>query len=348
MRNQITSSRCHFALVAFALSLGMAVAVQAAAKGFTTEKSATGIVIKHDGQPFSEYVITEANKPYLFPVYGPGGKSMTRAFPMQQVEAEAKGKYQDHYHHRGIYFGHENINGADSWMELGSVTGGKPQDQLNEKQKASLTKYSTKMGAIKHRAFKEIISDATHAVLVTENDYVNYKGEKSVTEIRRLTFRVEGDTRSIDWDQEFTAGEGDATFGDAKDAGLSIRVAHTMAVDSKQGGRLITSTGALDKDAWSKRAPWADYSGPVDGETLGVAIFNHPASFRYPTSWHARTYGLFTANCFGSLDKADPNGPHTLKKGEKLVLHHRFYFHKGDEKAGNVAAAYERYAKEKK
>ena len=70
--------------------------------------------------------------------------------------------------------------------------------------------------------------------------------------------------------------------------------------------------------------------------------------FRSPTSWHVRTYGLFTANCFGTLDKNDPNGPHTLKPGEKLVLRHRFVFHKGDEKAGNIAAAYERYAKEKK
>ncbi|NBR85098.1 MAG: hypothetical protein EB141_05195 [Verrucomicrobia bacterium] len=341
-------SRRHFGLLLGTLALGLAASAQAAGKGFTAEKSAAGATIKFDGQPFAEYVIGEANKPYLFPVYGPTGKQMTRAFPMQNVEAEVKGKYQDHYHHRGIYFGHENINGSDSWMELGSVTGGKPEDQLNEKQKASLTKYTTKMGAIKHRAFKEITADATHAVLVTENDYVNYKGEKIVTELRRLTFRVEGDTRSIDWDQEFAATEGDVTFGDAKDAGLSIRVPYTMAVDAKQGGRLITSTGALDKDAWSKRAPWADYSGPVEGDTVGVAIFNHPSSFRHPTSWHARTYGLFTANCFGSLDKKDPNGPHTLKKGEKLVLRHRFFFHKGDEQAGKVAAAYERYAKEKK
>jgi hypothetical protein len=37
-----------------------------------------------------------------------------------------------------------------------------------------------------------------------------------------------------------------------------------------------------------------------------------------------------------------------LKKGEKLVLRHRFYLHAGDEKTGGVAAAYERYAKEKK
>ena len=141
--------------------------------------------------------------------------------------------------------------------------------------------------------------------------------------------------------------EGEVTFGDKKDAGLSIRVPTSMAVDTKKGGRIVTSTGITDKDAWSKRAPWVDYSGPVDGETLGVAMLNHPGSFRHPTSWHVRTYGLFTANCFGTLDKDDPNGPHTLKQGEKLVLRHRFVFHKGDEKAANIAAAYDRYAKEK-
>ena len=341
-------SRRQFVVATATLALGLAASAHAAGKGFTTEKTATGVTVKFDGQPFAEYVITEANKPYLFPVFGPTGKLMTREWPMRNVEAEAKGKYQDHYHHRGIYFGHENINGADSWMERGSATGGTPDEKLSEKQKATLTKYLAKMGYIKHRAFKEISADATKAVLVTENDYVNSKGEKSVTEIRRLTFRVDGDTRSIDWDQEFIATEGEVTFGDSKDAGLSIRVPYTMAVDSKQGGRLITSTGVLDKEAWSKRAPWADYSGPVEGETLGVAIFNHPASFRHPTSWHARTYGLFTANCFGSLDKNDPNGPHTLKKGEKLALHHRFFFHKGDEKAADVAAAFARYAKEAK
>ncbi len=341
-------TRRSFAYAACALALGAVVSAQAAGKGFTADKSATGVVVKYDGQPFAEYVIDQANKPYLFPVYGPTGKSMTRAFPMQQVESEAKGKYQDHYHHRGIVFGHQDINGFDSWMERGSATGDTPDDKLNEKQKAALAKAMTKLGFIKHLAFKEVKADAKQAVIVSENVYENAKGEKSLTEIRTLTFRVEGDTRSIDWDQEFIAKDGEVKFGDAKDAGLSIRVPHTMAVDTKVGGRIVTSTGITDKDAWSKRAPWVDYSGPVDGETVGVAMFNHPSSFRYPTSWHVRTYGLFTANCFGTLDKADPNGPHTLKQGEKLFLRHRFLFHKGDEKAANIAAAFERYAKEKK
>ena len=330
--------RRHLFLSASALALGLAVSAHAASEGFTADQSPTGVVVKHDSQPFAEYVISEANKQYLFPVYGPTGKQMTRAFPMQKVESEQT----DHYHHRGICFGHQDINGFDTWMERGSVTL-LPDEQLTDKQKSSLAR----MGSIKHVAFKEIKADAQQAVIVTENDYIGGDGKKSVTEIRRLTFRVEGDTRLIDWDQEFIARDGEVTFGDRKDAGLSIRVPTSMAVDTNKGGRIVTSTGITDKEAWGKRAPWVDYSGPVDGETLGVAMLNHPTSFRHPTSWHVRTYGLFTANCFGTLDKNDPNGPHTLKQGEKLVLRHRFVFHKGDEKAANIAAAYERYANEK-
>ena len=346
MHIQNPSLRRHLYLSASVLLLGFAVSAHAADKGFTADKSPTGVVVKYDGQPFAQYVIGEANKPYLFPVFGPTGKQMTRAFPMQKVE----GEQTDHYHHRGICFGHQDINGFDSWMERGSVTQVErsgialvPDDKLTEKQKTALSK----MGTVKHVAFKEVKADAEQAVIVEENDYIGGDGKRSVTETRRMTFRVDGDTRMIDWDQELIAKDGEVTFGDKKDAGLSIRVPSSMAVDTKKGGRIVTSTGITDKDAWSKRAPWVDYSGPVDGETLGVAMFNHPSSFRHPTSWHVRTYGLFTANPFGTLDKDDPNGPHTLKQGEKLILRHRFFFHKGDEKTANIAAAYERYAKEK-
>lgn len=325
-------------LSAGACALLLAVPVHAGSKGFTADQSPNGVVIKYDGQPFAEYVITGTNKSYLFPVYGPTGKQMTRVYPMDKVE----GEQTDHYHHRGICFGHQDINGFDSWMERGSVSL-LPDDQLNEKQKTSLRR----MGTTKHIAFKEVKADADKAVIVEENEYFGSDGSKSVTEIRKLTFRVDGEQRLIDWDQEFIAKDGEVTFGDRKDAGLSIRVPSSMAVDVKKGGHIVTSTGIVDKDAWGKRAPWVDYNGPVDGETLGVAMLNHPSSFRHPTTWHVRTYGLFTANPFGTLDKADPNGPQTLKPGEKLLLRHRFVFHKGDEKTGNIAAAYERYAKEK-
>jgi hypothetical protein len=79
-------------------------------------------------------------------------------------------------------------------------------------------------------------------------------------------------------------------------------------------------------------------------------MLNHPASFRHPTPWHARTYGLFTANAFGlsSLKIQAESGEMMLKQDERIKLRHRFIFHKGDEKAGKIAEAFEKYAKEEK
>jgi len=77
-------------------------------------------------------------------------------------------------------------------------------------------------------------------------------------------------------------------------------------------------------------------------------FFDHPGSFRHPTPWHVRTYGLFTANPFGSkaLDKTRPSVAFELAAGERLKLRHRFLFHTGDTKSAKIAEAYTAYAKE--
>jgi hypothetical protein len=60
-----------------------------------------------------------------------------------------------------------------------------------------------------------------------------------------------------------------------------------------------------------------------------------------------RTYGLFTANPFGVHDftGGKGNGDHALQAGESFTLRYRVLIHKGDEKEGQVAQAYEAYAK---
>ena len=57
-----------------------------------------------------------------------------------------------------------------------------------------------------------------------------------------------------------------------------------------------------EPNIWGKRADWVRLEGTKDGKTIGIAIFNHPASACYPTYWHARGYGLFSANPLGQLD----------------------------------------------
>lgn len=322
-----------------ALAFVFAAAVSAHAGTFTLEKTATGgAIVKLDGKFFTEYVVDQANKTYLWPIIGPDGTDMTRSYPMKTVE----GEQHDHPHHRGLCFGHENIGGYDTWAER-MTFGEKPSEKTAERVKH--------LGAIKHREITEM-KDGEVAVLTVVADHVDAEGKKILEEVRRHTFKDTGATRIIDVDIELIATEGDALVDDKKDAGLSIRVPSEMAVDKgKEGkgtGHIINSEGQTDEAAWAKRATWVDYHGTVKGNHVGVAMLNHPKSFRHPTPWHVRTYGLFTANPFGlqSLDKDSETGAFTLKKGEKVSLRHRFIFHTGDEKAAKISEAYEAYAQE--
>ena len=126
---------------------------------------------------------------------------------------------------------------------------------------------------------------------------------------------------------------------------MAVRVATTM--DQKRGGNILTSEGVKDKAAWGKSAAWVDYTGPVEKETVGIAILNHPSSFRYPTYWHVRDYGLFGANPFGlKYFKGKGNdGSHKLAKGESIQFFYRIIFHKGNTDDAKIPAAFEEYKK---
>lgn len=319
------------------LAASLLLASVASAAQFAVEKTASGgAIVTVDGQVFAEYIVDQANKPYLAPVFGPTGKQMTRNYPMKTIE----GEQHDHPHHRGICFGHEGINGIESWAE-----------KLTFGDTSKTPERLSKLGSEKHREFKTLEAKADSAVLVSIIDYLDPQGKKYLEEERTMIFSVGEGTRSIEMKQILTATEGPVNFEDKKDAGLSIRVPTEMAVEmgknQKGSGHIINSEGHTDADAWAKRAKWCDYYGIVGGEHVGVAMLNHPSSFRFPTPWHVRTYGLFTANPFGtkSLDKNAPDGAYELKKGEYTFLRHLFFFHMGDEKEGKVAEAYEAFAK---
>jgi hypothetical protein len=108
------------------------------------------------------------------------------------------------------------------------------------------------------------------------------------------------------------------------------------------------STGARDEDTWGTRADWCDYYGPVEGKTVGVAIFDHPQNPRHPTWWHVRDYGLFAANPFGRHDfeKLEDKsvGNLTVPAGKSITFRYRFYIHEGNEKEAKVAEKYAEYA----
>jgi hypothetical protein len=314
--------------------------------GLSIRETPHGVSVEFGGQPFAEYVIDQANKPYLWPVIGPTGKSMTRGYPMVDLPGEPAAQ-RDHPHQRGISFGLEDCNG-NTWCEPATYA----EMLTNEKTTAKAQELIAKLGSIKHREFTRLDvrneGDDSHAVVESICEYRDPAGKVGLTERRRFTFRATDTTRMIDVDQDLRAGDKPVRVGDNKDAGLYIRVPVDMAVDSKQGGRIVNSEGLVDAAAWSKPARWCDYHGPSGGETLGIAILNHPSSFRHPTRWHVRPYGLFTANPFAQrvFDNSLPDGSITLQPDAAVQLRHRFVFHSGDEQAAGIEKAWQAYAKE--
>ncbi|QDU30565.1 hypothetical protein ETAA8_57110 [Anatilimnocola aggregata] len=310
----LTSLVCLVATACLALPLS--------AGELTVEKKDDGVVVKADGKPFATYVFKSGTKPIVWPIIGPTGQEMTRSWPLKDgVEGEKK----DHIHHRSFWFTHGNVNGVDFWGEVAKV-----------------------QGLINHKELIKAEGGST-AVISTRNEWVGPDGKVICQDEPTLTFGANDNARWIDFATKVTAVADEVTFGDTKEGAFGVRVSETMKVDANKGGKIVTSEGLSDKAAWGMPAKWVDYHGPVGTETLGIAIFDHPSSFRHPTTWHVRTYGLFAPNPFGLHDfpnGKDRNGAHTMKKGETFALKYRVYFHKGDEKEGKVAEAYAKFAAE--
>ncbi|QDU29102.1 Tetratricopeptide repeat protein [Anatilimnocola aggregata] len=300
-----------------------------------------------DGQLFTEWRHKEWVAPFLYPVVGPNGETVTRHFPMR---ANVPGEDADHPWHRSIRFSHSDVNGFNFWWAPG-------------KERAGHT------AEIKLERIERITSGKTGEV-VFWNQWLG-DGKIVLREKVRLAFLpLENWQLLMDYDLELQAADQPVLFGDKRDGGLLVRVAGSMKVEDEKGnkfqGSILNSRGDRNADAWGKQAEWADYVGPdASGKTVGIAMFDHPSNLRFPTHWHARMYGLITANRFGTdhfkakyddhktvvcapAGKACPaclshSGDYTIPAQSSLTLRHRVYFHHGDSTAAKVADQYRVY-----
>lgn len=285
------------------------------------------IEIEIDGKPFSTfYIAGDAPKPYMAPLRSADGVVVTRRFPMEKVEGETR----DHPHHRGLWFTHGDVNKIDYWM---NEKGAKGVHGTVKLEKVQQLKGGKKSGTIK-------------ASFIWESD----KGVPLLREARTMTFYSDPKLRIIDFDATLTALE-QATFGDTKEGFFAIRLRDEMR-EVKGTGKMTASDGKTGmKQVWGASFPWVDYSGTLDGKKLGVAIFDSPKSFRYPTYWHARDYGLFAANPFGLHDflrDKTKDGSYTLQKGQSIRFIYRVVIHPGDTAEADVAKMYDEWAKGQK
>jgi hypothetical protein len=292
------------------------------ASGIQFEPQPDRIVVRLDGRTWTEYVYGNVPRPFCFPLLGPGQVRMTRNFPMRDVPGEER----DHPHHRSFWFTHGAVNGQDFWSE------------------------SPKAGRIVQQAVERMEPGSTQGVLQTSNLWVAASGQTVCADRRTLTFYVpkSADQRMIDFEIVLYALDRQVVFGDTKEGSMALRVAETMPV-KKGAGRILNSRGDKDVAAWGKRAEWCDYSGEISGQTMGMALFDHPANPRHPTWWHVRDYGLFAANPFGRHDFEQLSdrdaGNLAVSPGNAVTFRYRLILHRGDAQAADLARLYGEYTK---
>lgn len=276
----------------------------------------TALEIRKNDRLFTTFRY-DAVRPYLMPLMGPYGASVTREYPLKQP----KDGTTDHIHHRSCWVAWGEVNGTDNWGE-------------------GLT-------AVPQLVKQVNIADAGYALchLQADVEWMDKDGEAPQLDERRdvFVYNTMGEESLFDVRVRFTANYGDVTFGDTKEGGFcSVRVADSYR--GAVGGRIENGLGmVMERECWGKKAPWCDYSGPVANRVVGVTIMDHPENYGYPTYWHVRDYGLMAANPLGlSYFKNDKSldGSMTLPANESLEFRYRVFVHAGNAREASVADRY--------
>jgi len=290
------------------------------------------IEVSIDGRPFTAFYFgPETTKPYLHPLRSASGKVVTRYYPMELRDGERR----DHPHQRGLWFSHGDVNGYDYWANEVSQKG-------------------PNKGKIVLKKILNVRSGRRQGSLEVSFDWLDPAGKAILNEQRTIVFHSDPNLRILDFDIRLTVLE-KVKFGDTKEGTFALRLAPSLEEPARgapesprRTGKMVNAEGLEgERQVWGKRSPWVDYFGEVDGEKLGVAIFDHPANPKHPTFWHARSYGLFAANIFGEHDfMADKtrDGSVSLEPGGNLRFRYRVLIHPGDCRSAGIAGLYEKYA----
>ena len=279
-----------------------------------------------DGVRVTSYLYRpDITKPVLYPLTTPSEIIITRGFPFETVEGET----QDHPHHTGLFFTVDEVNGNKFWGN----TKGLPRIIHAE----TLAMTGGKTGVLSVR--------------------MNWVGGDSVPlleEHRAMEFLPGANEYAIDFSIRLKALADTVVFGDTKEGMFAIRTADWLRENGGTGQYLASNGGATAADIWGRRSLWVRLEGSRDGRTAGAAILHHPASVNHPTFWHARDYGLFSANPLGqSVFEAgtgvkDPKPFRlTLAKGEEALFRFLVIVYDGSKTAEEMQRAFDGYARKK-
>jgi hypothetical protein len=263
---------------------------------------------QRDGLEIARYHFGPAlHRPFIFPVIGPSGRSLTRMGHPHDPES--------HSHHNSIWISHHDVSGTDFWSDNGK-------------------------GKIRHKRIVKFEDGNQDCSIIAENQWVRNNNQVLLSETRRVTtIQLDDSEWLMIIDMEFKAGDNPIKLGKTPFGMIGVRMAKTIGVNDG-GGTIRNSEGAVnEKEVFWKRARWVDYSGPIaSGKQEGITLFDHPDNPNFPTYFHVRNDGWMGASL--TFD-----APRTIQPGKPLNLCYGLYIHSDMKPKEEIETIWKQFSK---
>lgn len=251
--------------------------------------------VLRQGQEIARYYFSsELRRPFLYPLIGPSGRSLTRMGHPHDPNG--------HSHHNSVWIAHHDVGGVAFWNDAPSST-----------------------GRIVHQKVLRYEDGDDAALIEVQNAWVDAARQRTLLREQR-TMRFISQPRQ-QWllvlDLRLSAADSPVTLGKTNFGLVGVRMAKTIGVHDG-GGTIRNSEGGVNEPQVHERpARWVDYSGPIAPQAIeGITLMDHPANPGHPTVFHVRDDGWMGA----ALTFA---GPRTIQPQEALTLRYGLWVHAG-------------------
>ena len=231
------------------------------------------------------------HRPFVYPVIGPAGRSLTRMGHPHDPES--------HSHHNSVWIAHHDVDGVSFWDDRGE-------------------------GRIVHRRIERYSDGADSASVLSTSEWTRRDGTVLLDERRRTAVQVlPNDEWWLVIDLRLEPRTGAVTLGKTPFGMIGVRMAKTIGVHDGRGVIRNSAGGRNEAGVLWQRARWVDYSSPVTPRASeGLTLMDHPANPNHPSWFHVRDDGWMGASF--TFD-----APRVLEPGQPLRLRYGIYVHAG-------------------
>jgi len=245
-------------------------------------------------------------RPFLFPVVGPSGRSLTRMGHPHDPEG--------HSHHNSVWMSHVDVGGVDFWSDR-------------------------RLGVVRHKRIVSYEDEGERSSVTAENEWVDSDGKILLNETRKISVvLLAGKEWLLMIDSTFTVKDKPVTLGKTPFGLLGVRMAKTIGV-ADGGGRIRNSEGGVnEKEVLWKQARWVDYSGPIENGVIeGITLFDHPSNPNHPSYFHVRNDGWMGASL-------TYDAPREVTPDKPLRVRYGLYVHSDMKPPAEIDSRWKRFA----